>query len=115
MVRQLSDPDGMGATLTHQAEVHKINTTIWGPKDGSAGEIPLLVPFCNPNQSAKCPQKGMLDVEGQAIRKSHCQEKWAVSSLGSTVLASTLAMHSLWSRTTSVMTEDLYPAEHPFI
>ncbi len=45
MVRRMSDPDGMGATPTHQAEVHKINTAIWGPKDGSAGEIPLPVPF----------------------------------------------------------------------
>src|SRR6266702_2455793 len=64
MVQRLSDPDGMGATPTHQAEVHKINTAIWGPKDGSAGKIPLPVPFHNPNQSTKHHQEGMLDVEG---------------------------------------------------
>ncbi len=115
MVRQLSDPDGMGATPTHQAKVHEINTTIWGPKDGSAGEILLLVPFRDLNQSAKRNQEGMLNMEGQAIRKSHRQEKWAVSSPGSTVPASTLATCGLWSCTTSVAMEDLYPAEHPFI
>jgi len=64
MVQRLSDPDGMGATPTHQAEVHKINTTIWGPKDSSAGEIPLPVPFRNPNQSAKHHQEGLLNMEG---------------------------------------------------
>jgi len=64
MVQRMSDPDGMGATLTHQAEVHEINTAIWGPKDGSAGEIPLPVPFHNPNQCSKRPQEGMLGVEG---------------------------------------------------
>ncbi len=63
MVRQLSDPDGMGATPTHQAEVHKINTAIWGPKDGSVGKIPLLVPFRDPNQCTKRAQEGMLRVE----------------------------------------------------
>ncbi len=32
MVRRLSDPDGMGATPTHQADVSSIDTNIWGPK-----------------------------------------------------------------------------------
>ncbi len=57
----------------------------------------------------------MLNVEGQAIHKSCCQEKWAVSSMGSTVPASTLATRGPWSRTTSGVVEDLYPDEHPFI
>src|SRR6266702_2994458 len=105
----------MGATPTHQAEVQEINTAIWGPKDGSAGEIPLPVPFYDPNQSTKCHQEGMLDVERQAVRKSRGQEKWAVGSQGSTALASTPATRGPWSHTTSVMTKDLYPAEHPFI
>jgi len=105
----------MGATPTHQAEVHEINTAIWGPKDSSEGEIPLPVPFLDPNRSTKRPQENMLNVEGQAIHKSRRQEKWAISSPGSTALASTPAMRSLWSCTTSIVTEDLYPAEHPFI
>ncbi len=54
----------MGATPTHQAKVHEINTAIWGPKDGSAGEIPLSVPFRNPNQGTKCTQEGLLDMDG---------------------------------------------------
>jgi len=115
MVQRLSDPDGMGATPTHQAEVHEINTIIWGPKDGSAGKIPLPVPFHDPNQSAKHAQENMLNVEGQAVHKSHRQEKWAVGSLGSTAPASTPATCGPWSHTTSIATEDLYPAEHPFI
>ncbi len=48
MVRRLSDPDNMGATPTHQADVQEADTDIWGPKDGHPGEIPLPVPFrCN--------------------------------------------------------------------
>ncbi len=115
MVWQLSDPDGMGATPTHQTKVHKINTAIWGPKDGSTGKILLPVPFHDPNQSTKHTQEDMLNMEGQATHKSCRQEKWAVGSLGSTALASTLATRSLWSCTTSIMTKDLYPAEHLFI
>ncbi len=115
MVQQLSDPDGMGATPTHQAKVHKINTAIWGPKDSSAGEILLLVPFHDPNQSTKRPQESLLDVEGQAIHKSHRQEKWTTGSAGSTAPASMPATHGPWSCTTSLMTDNLYPAEHPFI
>jgi len=115
MVRQLSDPDGMGATPTHQAEVHEINTTIWGLKDSSAGKIPLPVPFHDPNRCSKHPQEGMLEVEGRAVRKSHHQEKWAACSPGSTAPGSSSAVRRLWSWTMSIDTEDLYPAEHPFI
>ena len=50
MVRRLSDPDGMGATPTHQADVHAIETDIWGPKDGHQGEILLPVPFQEPKR-----------------------------------------------------------------
>ncbi len=45
MVQRLSDPDEMGATPTHQADVGAIDKDIWGPKDSHAGEIPLPVPF----------------------------------------------------------------------
>ena len=115
MVRRLSDPDGMGATPTHQAEVHKIDTDIWGPKDGSAGEIPLPVPFHDPNRHMKRHQEGMLGVEGQAVCKSHRQKEHDDGSEGSTAPVSTPATRGPWSRTNSHMSEDLYPAEHPFI
>src|SRR6266571_8837689 len=106
----------MGATPTHQVDVSAINTDIWGPKDGHAGEIPLPVPF----QEAKCitrgRQEGNLDVEGRAVCKGGCQEKCQDGSMGSTVPISTPATCGPWSCTTSRMSEgDLYPAEHPFI
>jgi len=115
MVRRLSDPDGMGATPTHQSDTQEADTDIWGPKTGSVGEILLPVPFRNPNNNKKCYQESMLNVEGRAIRKSHRQEKRQDGSTGSTAPVSTPATHSLWSHTTSHMSEDLYPAEHPFI
>ncbi len=106
----------MGATPTHQADVHTIDTDIWGPKDGHLGEIPLPVPFQEPKKDARSCDKGMLNMEGQAIHKSCHQEKHKDSSTGSTAPVSTPAMHGLWSHTTSHMSEgDLYPAEHPFI
>ncbi len=116
MVRRLSDPDGMGATPTHQADVQEIDTDIWGPKDGHPGEIPLPVPFRDPQRITSSAMEGLLNVEGRAVRKSHCQEKRKDGSMGSTAPVSTPATHRLWSCTTSHMSEgDLYPAEHPFI
>jgi len=116
MVRRLSDPDGMGATPTHQADVHTIDTDIWGPKDGHPGEIPLPVPFQEPKRIARGCQEGMLNVEGGTIHKGSCQKKRQDGSTGSTAPVSTPVMRGLWSCTTSHMSEgDLYPAEHPFI
>ncbi len=116
MVRRLSDPDEMGATPTHQADVGTIDNDIWGPKDGHAGEIPLPVPFREVKCNTRGHWKGNLDVEGGAVRKSSRQEKRQDGSTGSTAPISTLATCSPWSRTTSCMSEgDLYPAEHPFI
>ena len=116
MVRQLSDPDNMGATPTHQADIQDIDTDIWGPKDGHPGEIPLLIPFKEPKRITNSNMEGLLNVEGRAIRESRHKEKHQDGSSGSTAPASTLAMRGLWSRTTSYMSEeDLYPAEHPFI
>jgi len=116
MVRQVSDPDNMGATPTHQAEVQDADTDIWGPKDGHPGEILLLVPFKEPKHITASASKGMLNMEGRAIRKSRRQEKHKDGSAGSTAPVSTPAMRGPWSRTTSYMSnEDLYPAEHPFI
>jgi len=93
-----------------------MDTDIWGPKDGNLGEIPLPVPFREPKEITAGHGEGMLNVEGRAIRKSHHQEKHKDGSTGSTAPVSTPATRSLWSRTTSYMTNgELYPAEHPFI
>jgi len=59
----------MGATPTHQADVCEVDTDIWGPKDGRAGEILLPVPFCVSKHHAEEPQEGLLNVEGRAVCK----------------------------------------------
>ncbi len=117
MVRQLSDPDGMGATPTHQCEVQEINADIWGPKDGHQGEILLPVLFRESRRraTAKHNPEGMLNVEGRAVHKSRREEKCKDGSTGSTEPGSTPAMRGPWSCTTSHMSKDIYPAEHPFI
>ena len=116
MVQRLSDPDNMGATPTHQADVQAANTNIWGPKNGCPGEIPLLVPFQEPKYITSSHTEGLLNVEGRATRKSRCQANREAGSAGSTAPASTPAMCGPWSCTTSYMSErDLYPDEHPFI
>jgi len=73
MVRRVSDPDGMGATPTHQDDVRDIDKDIWRPKDGHEGEIPLPVPFQEPKCIAESCKEGMLNVEGRAVRKSRHQ------------------------------------------
>jgi len=116
MVRRLSDPDGMGATPTHQADMQDADTDIWGPKDGHPGEIPLPVPFYKPKRITNSVTEGLLNVEGRAIRQSRRQEKCKDGSTGSTAPVSTPATRGPWSRTTSYRSEgDLYPDEHPFI
>jgi len=42
-MQRLSDPDGMGATPTHQDDVQQIDTDIWTAEEG--GEDALPVPF----------------------------------------------------------------------
>src|SRR6266702_2493 len=116
MVRRLSDPDGMGATPTHQADVQEADTDIWGPKDGRPGEILLPVPFHEPKRITNSATEGLLNVEGRAIRQSRRKEKRKDGSTGSTAPVSTPATRRPWSRTTSYRSEgDLYPAEHLFI
>ncbi len=116
MVQRLSDPDGMGATPTHQADVQEADTDIWGPKDGHPGEIPLPVPFHEPKRITNSAMEGLLNMEGRAIRQSRCQEKRKDGSTGSTAPVSTPATRGPWSCTTSYWSEgDLYPAEHLFI
>ncbi len=116
LVRRLSDPDNMGATPTHQADMQEADTDIWGPKDGRPGEIPLPVPFREPKRITNSATEGLLNVEGRAIRQSRRQEKRKDGSTGSTAPVSTPATCGLWSHTTSYRSEgDLYPAEHLFI
>jgi len=116
MVRRVSDPDGMGATPTHQADTEEVDDDIWGPKDGHPGEIPLPVPFKEPKRIASSDQKSLLTVEGRTVHKSRRQEKRKDGSTGSTALVSTPATRGPWSRTTSYMSEEeIYPAEHMFI
>ncbi len=106
----------MGATPTHQADVHQINANIWGPKEGCPGEILLPVPFQEPKRVTRGCQEGMLNMERGAVRKGSRQKKCQDGSTGSTALVSTPATCGPWSCTTSgIGEEDLYPAEHPFI
>src|SRR6266702_6864749 len=116
MVRRMSDPDNMGATPTHQANVQEADTDIWGPKDGHSGEILLPVPFREPKHITNSAAEGLLNVEGQAVCESRRKEKHQDGGLGSTAPVSTPTMRSPWSCTTSYMSEgDLYPDEHQFI
>jgi len=116
MVRRLSDPDNMGATPTHQADVQEVDTNIWGPKDGRLGEIPLPVPFREPKRITNSAMEGLLNVEGRAVRQSRRKEKRKDGSMESTAPVSTPTTRSLWSCTTSYRSKgDLYPAEHLFI
>ncbi len=116
MVRRVSDPDGMGATPTHQSDTHDADTDIWGAKDGHEGEIPLPVPFRDPVSNAQDGTQGLLSVEGRAIHKSRRQKKREVSSTGSTAPVSTPATRGPWSRDSSRMsTQELYPDEHLFM
>src|SRR6266702_1534253 len=112
MVRRLSDPDGMGATPTHQAETEDLDTELWTATEGNQGALP--VPFQLPGPATSHNEEGMLRVVGGTVWESHRQVKHARCSPGSTVLPSTPATRGPWSHTTS-MNEDLYPAEHPFI
>ncbi len=116
MVRRLSDPDGMGATPTHQSDVQDADTDIWGAKDGHEGEIPLPVPFRDPNWNAQDRPQDLLTVEGRAFRKSRRQAKCKDGSAGSTVPVSTLATRGPWSRDSSrIDDKELYPDEHLFM
>ncbi len=116
VVRRVSDPDGMGATPTHQSDTQNADTDIWGAKSSHKGEIPLPVPFRDPVSNAQDGAQGLLSVEGQILRKSRRQKKHEVSSTGSTAPVSTLATRGPWSRDSSCMsTQELYPDEHLFM
>ncbi len=107
VLRELSDPDGMGATPTHQADTQALDHELW------EAEGVLRVPPRMEGVATADTKEGQLTVEGGAVRASRIQEKCHESSPGSTALPSTLVTRGPWSRTTSI--RDWYPDEHPFI
>ncbi len=107
ILRCLSDPDGMGATLTHQTKVQTLDDELWEAKGV------LRIPPRVGRIEGTVTEESQHPVEGGAICKSRVQKKWREGSLGGATLASTLATRGPWSRTTSL--HDWYPDEHPFI
>ncbi len=107
LLRCMSDPDGMGASLTNQVEVQALDDELW-----EAEGVLQVPPRVGGTEDAGAEQ-GQLTVEGGAIRTSRVQEKRRESSQGSVAPASTLATRGPWSRNTSL--NDWYPDEHPFI
>ncbi len=107
VLREMSDPGGMGATPTHQADTQTLDNELW------EAEGVLRIPPRVGGDIAASDEEGQHTMEGGAIRTSRIQEKRRKGSVGSTAPPSTLAMRGPWSRTTSV--RDWYPDEHPFI
>ncbi len=103
----MSDPDGMGATPTHEADVQILDDELL------EAEGVLRIPPRVGENATTGAEEDQLAVEGGAVRVSRIQEKRRESSLGSTAPPSTPATRGPWSRTTSV--RDWYPDEHPFI
>ncbi len=103
----MSDPGGMGATPTHQADTQALDNELW------EAEGVLQIPPRVEGIATSSAKEGQLTVEGGAVRASRIQEKCHEGSPGSTVLPSTPATRGPWSRTTSV--RDWYPDEHPFV
>ncbi len=103
----MSDPDGMGATPTHQADTQVLDNELW------EAEGVLRIPPRMEGTAAAIAEEDQHTVEGGAVRTSHVEEKRREGSPGSTAPPSTPATRGPWSRTTSV--RDWYPDEHPFI
>ncbi len=107
VLREMSDPGGMGATPTHQANTQTLDNELW------EAEGVLRIPPCVEGIAAANAEEDQYTMEGGAVCTGCIQEKHCESSLGSTAPPSTLATRGPWSRTTSV--RDWYPDEHPFI
>src|SRR6266702_1571081 len=103
----MSDPSGMGATPTHQANTQALDNELW------EAEGVLRIPPCVEGATATIAEEDQYTVEGGAVHLGHTQEKRCESSLGSTAPPSTPATRGPWSHTTSV--RDWYPDEHPFV
>ncbi len=107
ILREMSDPDGMGATPTHQADTEALDNELW------EAEGVLRVPPRVGRIEAAGAEEDQCTVEGGAVRTSRVQEKRCEGSAGSTAPPSMPATRGPWSRTTSI--RDWYPDEHPFI
>ncbi len=107
VLREMSDPDGLGATPTHEADTQALDHELW------EAEGVLQVPPRVGGMTAAIAEEDKHTVEGRAVCTSHIQEKHCEGSPGSTAPPSTPATRGPWSRTTS--TRDWYPDEHPFI
>ncbi len=107
ILREMSDPSGMGATPTHEADTQVLNHELWEAKGV------LRVPPRMGGATAAIAKENQLTMEGGAVCTSHTQEKRREGSPGSTALPDTPASRGPWSRTTSI--RDWYPDEHPFI
>jgi len=107
VLQEMSDPDGLGATPTHEADTQALDHELW------EAEGVLRVPPHVGGMTAAVTKEGQHTVEGGAVHTSRVQEKRHESSPGSTVPPSTPATRGPWSCTTSL--KDWYPDEHPFI
>jgi len=107
ILQEVSDPDGLGATPTHEADTQALDHELW------EAEGVLRIPPCVGGTTAAIAKEGQHAVEGGAVRASRTQEKCREGSLGSTAPPSMPATRGPWSRTTSL--KDWYPDEHPFI
>ncbi len=107
VLQEMSDPSGMGATPTHQADTQALDNELW------EAEGVLRIPPRVEGAAAAIAKESQHTMEGGAVRTSRAQEKRREGSPGSTAPPSTPATRGPWSRTTSV--RDWYPDEHPFI
>jgi len=107
VLREMSDPDGMGATPTHEADTQALDHELWEAKGV------LRIPPRVGGATATIADEDQYTVEGGTVCTSCAQEKHREGSPGSTAPPSTPATRGPWSRTTSV--RDWYPDEHPFI
>jgi len=107
VLQEMSDPDGLGATPTHEADTQALDHELWEAKGV------LQIPPRVGGATGAIAEEGQCAVEGGTVCTSCAQEKRREGSLGSTAPPSTPAMRGPWSRTTSL--RDWYPDEHPFI
>ncbi len=107
ILREMSDPSGMGATPTHEANTQVLDHELW------EAEGVLRVPPRVGGAAAATDEEDQPTMEGGAVHASRIQEKRHEGSLGSTAPPSTSVTGGPWSHTTSI--RDWYPDEHPFI
>ncbi len=107
VLREMSDPSGMGTTPTHEANTQALDHELW------EAEGVLRIPPCVGGAAVAIAEEGQFTMEGGAVCTSRAQEKRREGSLGSTAPPDTPASGGPWSRTTSI--RDWYPDEHPFV